>query len=520
MKKLLLLLSALIAPLLFFSFLASTTRARKDEITLFFDTDLSHEENRLMTRTLSEVLEDMGYRARIDRFEAEHVNSYLLTNPDALYVSEKEMSSDLFVLQKINYLDVKVPISARTSAVKDIDSSTLEDLLPGAHDTDIDIVKRVARNRIKVGVVSFDHLTLAVQPLSVDGIFPTRRAIENNSYPWVMQSYIYGRDDNEILERDELRESAGARMDEVFTLIAGGDIMLSRGISRYLDLYGSRYPFLGIRDAIIGHDIAIANLETPISSRGTRFYPNKGIYFRADPSVIDGLLFAGFDVFSLGNNHSLDWGAAALQDTMDILKYNGFAFSGAGMTWHDAFCPAVLDMNGTSVAIISINDIYPFEVRETDGRSMLTLTYDAKKLQHEIKTLEQKYDIIVASVHTGIEYISEPERSKVDMMRNLIDSGIDVVLGSHPHVIQGIEVYGDGLIAYSLGNLVFDQDWSRSTSLGLLLEICFYRDRPLYYYPRVVYIDEAQACLLDDEESRSIVSTLTMESGTHEYVKN
>jgi poly-gamma-glutamate synthesis protein (capsule biosynthesis protein) len=520
MKKVLVLLSALIVPLLFFSFLVSTTGPRKGEITLFFDTDLSHEESRLMTRTLSEILGRMGYRTKIDRFEAQHVNSYLLTNPDALYVSEKEMSSDLFVLQRIDYLDFRVPISARTNSVKDIDSSMFDELLPGVNDTDADIVKKVARNRIKVGVVSFDELTLAVQPLSVDGIFPTRRAIKNDSYPWAMHAYIYGRDDNEILEQDGLREKMGVRMEEVFTLIAGGDIMLSRGISKYLDLFGSRYPFLGIRNEIIGHDIAFANLETPISSRGTRFYPNKGIYFRADPSVIDGLLFAGFDIFSLGNNHCLDWGSTALQDTMDILKYNGFEFSGAGTTWHDAFYPAVLDINGTRVAIISINDIYPFEVRESDGRSMFTLTYDAKKLLHEIKTLEQKYDIIIASVHAGIEYISKPELSKVDMMRNLIDCGIDVVLGSHPHVIQGIEVYGDGLIAYSLGNLIFDQSWSRSTSLGLLLEICFLRDRPLYYHPRIVYIHEAQACLLDDEESRSIISTLTMENGAHEYVKN
>ena len=151
---------------------------------------------------------------------------------------------------------------------------------------------------------------------------------------------------------------------------------------------------------------------------------------------------------------------------------------------------------------------------------MLTLTYDAETLQREIRNMVKKYDIIIASVHAGVEYIDDPEPVKVEMMHNLIDYGIDVIIGHHPHVIQGIEVYGEGLIAYSLGNLIFDQKWSRETSLGLLLEICFFRDRPLYYFPRVVHIKDSQALILDSEESQNIISTLSMENHGYEYVKN
>jgi poly-gamma-glutamate synthesis protein (capsule biosynthesis protein) len=385
---------------------------------------------------------------------------------------------------------------------------------------DRETLKKVIRNRIETGFISIENLSLQVKLLSVDGILPTVEAVKGGGYPWNYSGYVYGREDNNLFDRASFRDDIWLDLDSMVTFIAGGDIMLSRGTGRHIDLNGPRYPFKKIQHIIQEHDIAFANLESPISSRGKRFVPNKGIYFRADPSVIDGLVFSGFDVFSLGNNHSLDWGTAALQDTMSILEQHGFLHSGAGTTWQEAFRPAVVDIRGTTCAIISINDIYPFEVTEGDTLTMQTLTYDAHTLQREIRTMDKKYDIIIASVHAGIEYIQKPESDKVHMMQNLIDYGVDVVIGHHPHVIQGIEVYGDGLIAYSLGNLIFDQEWSRATSLGLLLEICFLKDKPLYYVPRVVFIDDSQACLLDNGESKSIIETLSVENAAYEYVKN
>ena len=151
---------------------------------------------------------------------------------------------------------------------------------------------------------------------------------------------------------------------------------------------------------------------------------------------------------------------------------------------------------------------------------MMTLTYDEERLPGEIRKLREKCDIIIASVHAGVEYIKKPETSKVMLMRSLIDSGIDVVIGSHPHVIQDIEVYGNGLIAYSLGNLIFDQSWSKDTSLGLLLEIGFLDGRPLYFNPQVVSIQNAQARILHGEESTAIIHRITASGRGDIYVKN
>ena len=98
-------------------------------------------------------------------------------------------------------------------------------------------------------------------------------------------------------------------------------------------------------------------------------------------------------------------------------------------------------------------------------------------------------------------------------MRSLVDAGVQVVLGSHPHVIQEIEVYGSGLIAYSLGNLIFDQGWSRETSLGMLLEIGFLGNRPLYYKPNIVSIERSRARIIDLEDADSVLSFFSLREG-------
>jgi poly-gamma-glutamate synthesis protein (capsule biosynthesis protein) len=519
MKKIVLLIALLVLPLIFFSFLARPSVRRSDSIQLFYDRELEH--HQLISRDIATTLRTLGYRVHVNGFDADEASSYLFTNPCALYLTDRQIESNLFALQKIDYVDVKVPIARHSDGLEGIASEALYELnMTNGGYPDSEIVTRVLKNRSDLGIVSLKHLCLDVRPVAVDGVFPTIGAIRSEQYPWIIRASLYLRRSAAPELHHDLLRASGGWFEGAFTLIAGGDIMLARGTGRLLRQFGPRYPFEKIRNEIEKHDIAFANLESPISSRGTRFSPNKGIYFRAEPSVLEGLQYGGFDVVSLGNNHMLDWGGVALRDTMAYLERGGLAYSGAGETWEESFKPAVLQRNGTSVAIISINDIYPFELRDEGTGTMKVLSYDKNRLGMEIKKLAEKYDILVASVHAGVEYVSDPETEKVEMMRSLIDSGIDVVLGSHPHVIQGIEVYGDGLIAYSLGNLIFDQSWSRATSLGLLLELGFLSGRPIYYYPRIVHINNAQPALVDNADARSIISSLSVAPRSFAYAEN
>ena len=114
--------------------------------------------------------------------------------------------------------------------------------------------------------------------------------------------------------------------------------------------------------------------------------------------------------------------------------------------------------------------------------------------------------------------INKKITEKIRKMRRLIDAGVDVVIGSHPHVVQGIEVYKDCLIAYSLGNLIFDQSWSKETSLGLLLEIAFLGSRLVYYRPQVIWIEKSRARIIENDEAKYILSYLNFEKGMREHV--
>jgi len=151
---------------------------------------------------------------------------------------------------------------------------------------------------------------------------------------------------------------------------------------------------------------------------------------------------------------------------------------------------------------------------------MRTSTIDSPFFKKSISEGKGLYDVIFLLLHTGEEYLQFPESQKITQMHRLVDMGIDVVLGSHPHVIQGIEVYNEGLIAYSLGNLIFDQNWSEETSRGMLLEMGFLQNSILYYRPYLVYIDRTQARIVSDADSTIIFSKLTMEYRSHEYAQN
>ncbi len=518
MKKLILLLFAIIIPFSLFSFLAKIKIEDKGQLNLFYESNLPH--HSLIVADLRNTITDMGFDVQVGLFESTELNSFLISNPNALYITDTELHSEIFVLDKIEYNLIKIAVTTPQHTLSNISSDKFDELVKNTASSDADVIKKISRNRIPIGIISYQNLNLNLKSLKVDETFPTLYNIKYGNYSKNYRANIYVRQSNIRLNKEEFRERCGLWIDKTFSIVAGGDIMLTRGTKKFLKQFGPGYPFMEIHSEIIKHDIAFANLESPISSRGRRFYPHKGIYFRAEPSVIKGLIYSGLDILSLGNNHALDWGVEALLDTMKLLDLAGLKYSGAGKTREEALEPAIFSVKGTSVAIIALNDIYPFRLDENTGGSMSTLTYDKAALEREIALMKEKYDLVVASFHSGIEYINEPEAEKIDKMRELVDLGVDVVLGSHPHVIQGIEVYNGGLIAYSLGNLIFDQSWSKETSFGLLLEIGFLQDKPLYYFPRVVYIDNAQARLIQNGESKSIPSSLNLESRSHEYVKN
>jgi len=517
-KRLIPFLAVLVAGFVFFSFL-SRTGDMGNRTVIFYEQE--KRDCSVIAKELENRLKEDGRSVSLHGFDPTQINYYVLSNPGSCYITEMPVSSPLFYLQEKKALIAKVFVTVLTNTQNSgISGKTFDTTLKKQRLSDAEVLRRISKGRMNSGIISFQNLDFSIRPVAVDGVFPDLDSIRQGRYEKIYRAYVYKDMNKTPSNADPVDTIDNAWIQKAFSLIAGGDIMLSRGTAKYIAKYGPDYPFEGIQDEIRKYDIAFANLESVISSGGRRFSPNKGIYFRADPAVVNGLVFSGFDVFSLGNNHAFDWGVDAVRDTMRLLRENGLKYTGVGSTEEEAFKPAVMNVRGTTVAFISFNDVYPFMVHESRPDAMQTLSLNDTLLQQKIENLQSRYDILVASVHAGAEYINEPEPEKVRKMRQLIDYGTDIVLGTHPHVIQGIEIYNGGLIAYSLGNCVFDQSWSDETGTGMLLEISFIGDKPLYYRPRIIVIDHTQARLLNLITAKPLISSLYVGSQKDEYIKN
>ena len=253
------------------------------------------------------------------------------------------------------------------------------------------------------------------------------------------------------------------------TILFTGDIMLSRGVMSEVKKHGddATFPFTFIASTTRVADILVGNLEGPISTLGKdqgNPYP-----FRADPMIISGLQFAGFDVLTLANNHILDWGREALSDTVSRLSEASIRVSGAGRNEPEANTPAIVQSKGMTFAIFSYTNLNPKSFYAV-GNSAGTSRFNEQEIVKAVKSAKKEGMVVVVSMHWGDEYRSRANTTQQALGKMFIDAGADIVVGHHPHVVQEVERYGNGWIAYSLGNFIFDQNFSEETNKGLLLE--------------------------------------------------
>ncbi len=251
------------------------------------------------------------------------------------------------------------------------------------------------------------------------------------------------------------------------TLIAVGDIMLSRAVARQIKAHNDiNYPFLNVRDYLGQADIVFGNLECPIT-RGPII--EHGTFFRADPGVEQGLKWAGFNVVSLANNHVPNFGATGVLDTLDYLDRARIAHPGAGKDAAQAAQPVFLEKNGIRLAFLAYNDsdVVPRSYRAAPHHPGTNIM-DASELPAAIHSARAAADLVIVSMHSGTEY-SSPNPRQISFAHAAIDAGADLIVGHHPHVVQYFERYQGKYIFYSLGNFVFDQTWSQATTRGIML---------------------------------------------------
>jgi poly-gamma-glutamate synthesis protein (capsule biosynthesis protein) len=253
-------------------------------------------------------------------------------------------------------------------------------------------------------------------------------------------------------------------------LVLGGDVMLSRHVARVArQKHDPAFPMRDLAPVLQAADIAFVNLESPFSDRGA--VVEHGMIFKAEPEMIAALELAGVDVVSTANNHARDQGSYGVEFTLDWLHRHQIAAAGTGTSAEAAHRGVVIERNGLRFGFLA----YTYDQSngnhfDTDDR---VAVMDVTRMREDVAQLAMRADAVIVSMHAGVEYSPKSNAQQTAFAHAAIDAGALVVVGHHPHVTEPWEWYGQGVIFYSLGNLVFDQFQRAETQRGALAEIVF-----------------------------------------------
>lgn len=312
------------------------------------------------------------------------------------------------------------------------------------------IIEHLGRAGMWVGIGLFAVGILAVVALSVENGFQKASKLAHT----LGQTSLLGGSKNSV------------------TLIATGDILLARFVEQNMrKAKDYTFPFKNVADFLKSGDITFGNLETPIFPGLNT--PTGSMTFRADAESVGGLTYAGYDVISVANNHTMNYKSPGLLRAIEELSKANIKPVGGGTNEAAARAPAVVEVNGVRVAFLAYNDrtIPPGFHGEAGVDAPGIAPMDPATVGQDITAAKELADIVVVSMHAGREYSKTPTEVQKIFAHAAIDGGASVVIGAHPHVVEPVEYYKEGVIFYSLGNFVFDQYFSEDVRTGLIAKI-------------------------------------------------
>jgi poly-gamma-glutamate synthesis protein (capsule biosynthesis protein) len=241
------------------------------------------------------------------------------------------------------------------------------------------------------------------------------------------------------------------------TILAFGDMMLDRTVRDAITAHGAYYPFERIAPLLLGHDIVVANAEGPFTNhKSISAVDHSQLVFTFDPSSLPMLKSLGFTMFSQANNHALNFGWDGLHESQAAITNAGIGVFGDPENADPG--PVYQTVRGETVAFVGYD-----QFSSSGGSASSTLA--------AIRIAKQNSTFVIVYAHWGEEYNLGTTQLQANLAHAFIDAGADAVLGSHPHVVEPIELYAGKFILYSMGNFVFDQDWDDNVSHGLAVDI-------------------------------------------------
>lgn len=292
------------------------------------------------------------------------------------------------------------------------------------------------------------------------------------------------------------------------TISMVGDVLLAAGVEKYIQSHGSDYPWQEVRPVFAGSDFVLGNLECAVATGGEPM-ENKQFTFRAQPDVLAGAVRAGVDIFTLANNHVLDFGRQAMLETIANLDHYGIKHTGAGINLEQATRPVILEQNGVRLGVLSYTMIFP-EGWWVAGPSNpgIASGHDMNSVIADVKALRSQVDLLVVSIHWGVQLADHPRPNEQTLAYMLVDAGADLVFGHHPHVLQGLEYYNDSLIAYSAGNFIFTTPRSMKARQGMILQVRAGHKGVLEAVVVPTLVDAGRAKVLQGEDREQVLRRL------------
>ena len=416
------------------------------------------------------------------------------------------------------------------------DRTALEDALgitiaSSVHEASPGAIIAAVKKGTTLGILRATDVQPSVRALAIDGhdLFGESRVQKVSRWPLVAQVETTA---------DQAWDQGGT-----WTMVAGGDSFTDRGIyERVVNRKkGIDYPFNGGTARVTGHhictacprangnsipsytlsgpkgvvralvqdaDVALANHEQPTTNNWS--FHTQGLTFSGKPALTQIFVNGGIDWMSLANNHIRDYGATGVMNTLKTLDSFGIKHAGAGKNLKQAATPSYLHVHGQIVAIVSCVQISVGYVQATDSRPG-ALPCKSKEALDAIRAARKKADILIVFPHWGIEFSRARAAYQEQLAKRWADMGVDLVLGAHSHIPGGIGDINGTPVFYSLGNFIFDQNWSTDTTEGILLEMTWQGNKLVQarLHPFLT-VDQSQPNLLNPrtDDGKSLIKAI------------
>ncbi|CAA9262230.1 MAG: CapA protein [uncultured Acidimicrobiales bacterium] len=269
---------------------------------------------------------------------------------------------------------------------------------------------------------------------------------------------------------------------QAVTIAFGGDVHFEGQIRSRLQSDPASV-MAGVAPVLRGADVAVVNLETAVTSRGTK-PPGKEYAFRAPPSAFAALQAGGVDVASMANNHGMDYGRQGLEDSLEAARSGQVAVVGIGRNADEAYRPFVREVKGQRIAVIGATQVLDDDLRAawtaTDTQPGLASAKEVGRLTAAVRRARAQANTVVVYLHWGTEGQTCPNEAQPVLARALAEAGADVIVGGHAHRLQGAGRLGSAFVAYGLGNFAFYSDSGPGTETGVLTVTVAGRDIDAY----------------------------------------